>query len=92
MKYKRADGQPGGWRSLSKYRDLHRGYHTLDPAAHNLDLTSYCSGAEPVIGEPYNFRIRASHVWLDSGDTNPRNGPWAYSGPIEYDPPVYNQN
>ena len=27
-----------------------------------------------------------------SGDTNPRNGPWEYSRPIEYDPPVYNQN
>ena len=89
VEYKLPDGQSGGWCSLRKYRNLHRGYDTLDPAEHRVNLTSYCKNAEPVVGENYNFRIRASYVWHKSGDTNPRNGPWVYSGPAVYNPTSY---
>ena len=92
VEYKLVDGQSGGWCSLEEYRNLHRGYDTLDPDIHQVDVTSYCSNAEPVVGESYRIRIRAAYVWLNSGDTNERNGPWTYSGPLVYDPPVYNQN
>ena len=91
VEFKKPDGQSGGWCSLSEYRDIHRGYNTLDPAAHTLDYTSFCQGNEPVVGDTYRFRIRAAYVW-HSNDTNKRNGPWAYSRPIVYDPPAYNQN
>jgi hypothetical protein len=91
VEYQRADGQTEGWCSQSKYRDFGVGNDTLNGAALTVDVTEYCSGAEPVDGESYNFRIRASYVWMKSGDTNPRNGPWVYSGPITYGPPIYNQ-
>ncbi len=91
VEYKRADGQPEGWCSQSKYRDFGVGNDTLNSSALTVDIIEYCSGAEPVDGEAYNVRIRASYVWMKSGDTNPRNGPWVYSGPITYGPPAYNQ-
>ena len=92
IEYKLADGQSGPWCSRDRYRNVGRGNDTLSSAALTLNITNYCSNAQPAVGERYNFRIRASYVWHSSGDTNPRNGPWEYSGPIEYDPPVYNQN
>ncbi len=92
VEYKLADGQPDGWCSKDQYHNFGVGNDTLNRSALTLDLTSYCSNAEPVVGEKYNFRIRASYVWKNSGDTNPRNGPWRYSGPVEYNPTVYNQN
>ena len=92
VEYKLADGQPDGWCSKDRYRNFGVGNDTLNRNALTLDLTSYCSNAAPVVGEKYNFRIRASYVWKNSGDTNPRNGPWRYSGPVEYNPTVYNQN
>lgn len=62
------------------------GYDTLDPAVFRLELTHYCADARPVAGKRYKLRIRAAYVWLKSGDTNRRNGPWAYSQPITYTP------
>lgn len=90
--YKRADGQSGGWCSQDHYRDKGVGNDTLNSNALTLDVTRYCRGAEPAAGERYNFRIRASYVWRNTGDTNWRNGPWVYSGHVEYNPTVYNQN
>ncbi len=85
VEYKLADGQPDVWCSQGRYRDYGVGNDTLNSTALMLDVTNYCSDAEPVVGERYNFRIRAAYVWLNSGDTNPRNGPWKYSGPVVYD-------
>ncbi len=92
VEYKLADGEPGGWCSQSRYRDVGRGNDTLNSDVLTLDLTRYCRNAAPVEGESYNFRVRAAYVWKNSGDTNPRNGPWKYNGPIVYNPPTYNQS
>ncbi len=86
IEYKIADGQTGPWCSQGDYRDLRRGDDTLNPTVLKVDYTSFCANDVPVVGESYNFRIRASYVWLTSGDTNVRNGPWTYSGPIVYNP------
>ncbi len=92
IEYKLADGESDGWCSQSRYRDVGLGNNTLSSDVLTVNLTRYCNGAAPVEGERYNFRVRAAYVWHQSGDTNPRNGPWAYSGPVVYDPTVYNQN
>ena len=91
VEYKRADGQSGGWCSQSKYRDPGLGNNTFSSDDLRAEITSFCKDAEPIVGERYNFRVRAAYLWLKSGDTNVRNGPWAYSGPIVYDPPIYHQ-
>ena len=92
VEFKLADGQPGGWCSQSRYRDMHGYNENLDPAPLTLVYDRYCQGAAPVDGSSYNFRIRAAYVWLNSGDTNSRNGPWQNSGPVLYNPTVYNSN
>ena len=86
VEYKRADGQTGGWCSQSKYRDLGLGNNTLSSDDLHAEITSFCGDAEPIVGEGYNFRNRAAYVWLKSGDTNVRNGPWTYSGSVSYNP------
>lgn len=85
IEYRLADEPDAKWCSLAEYRDVSRGDRTLDPDVHTVDVTEYCSGAEPVSGSSYKFRIRASYVWLRTGDTNYRNGPWAASKPVVYE-------
>lgn len=92
VEYKLAVGQSGGWCAQDRYRNKGVGNDTLNTNALKLDVTNCCSGAAPVIGEGHNFRIRASYVWRNSADTNWRNGSWVYSGHVEYNPTVYNQN
>ena len=73
------------WCTRRDYRNLSRGDRSLE-VPHELDYTRFCGGSKPVAGSSYEFRIRASYVWLNSGDTNQRNGPWAYSNPVAYTP------
>ena len=68
-----------------RHRNLDYGDSSLDPAPFTHNYTAYCSGTDPVIGQSYEFRIRASYLLL-LGGTDFRNGPWAYSEPVVYSP------
>ena len=86
VEYKLVGDPDASWCSLSDYRNLNRGDHTLDDEAHTLDLTDYCQDSGPTPGSSYRLRIRASYVWLNSGHTDERNGPWADSAVVVYNP------
>ena len=51
----------------------------------SYDLTSYCPLLEPVAGETYEFKVRASYYLADDSISD-QHGYWAYSDAILYNP------
>ena len=49
----------------------------------SYDVTSYCE--EPVAGQTYDFKVRASY-YLTASSISDQHGYWAYSEPITYTP------
>ena len=82
IEYRRAGVAGAGWCSAAPNVDL--GNDNLSTEI-SYDLTSYCQSAEPVAGQTYEFKVRASYYLTASSISN-QHGYWAYSDAILYNP------